>query len=289
MSKLALGTVQFGLKYGVGNRFGVPSETETAAILILARRGGVDTLDTAVSYGDCEARLGALGLHGWRIITKIPALPEGTFDPRTWLEDQVRESQRRLCVKRLDAVLLHHAADACGVAGSSVLGALRALKEAGLVSAIGVSIYDPIELDSLWPVWIPDIVQAPFNVLDRRLVRSGWLKRLSDAGVRVHARSVFLQGLLLMDAKERPASFDRWGRLLDRWAGWCTAQGHPQLDAALGFVCAQAEIERVVVGVETAAQLGQILQASSRVVALPPDDMMSDDRELLEPYRWRVK
>jgi len=289
MSRLALGTAQFGLTYGVANRLGRPSESEVREILALARRAGIDTLDTAIAYGDSEQRLGAVGVADWRIVSKVPAMPSGVADPVSWLKEQVAESLRRLHAAQLEAVLLHSATDAWGPAGGSILAGLRELKDAGLVRAIGVSIYDPEHLERIWPVWVPDIVQAPCNVLDRRLLSSGWLERLVDAGVRVHTRSVFLQGLLLMDPGERPATFAPWQPLLTRWFDWCASQGHAPLSAALNFVYAQRQIERVVVGVDSAAQLGQILEAFAQPCALPPADLSTDDRELLEPFRWTVK
>jgi aryl-alcohol dehydrogenase-like predicted oxidoreductase len=288
MSKLALGTVQFGQAYGVANTSGQIAPQAVAAILQLAAGQGIDTLDTAIAYGDSEAALGASGVSSWKVITKLPALPPATRDVARWVHQQVEGSLGRLRVARLDGLLLHHPADLLGPHGARLCAALAALKSAGTIAAAGVSIYDPGELDALWPLWQPEIVQAPCSVLDRRLLQSGWLPRLQRHGRRVHLRSVFLQGLLLMSARQRPAFFARWQSLLDRWLAWCAGRGLSPLQAALGFVCALPGAERVIVGVDSAGQLREILEAAQRGAPAPPEDLWSEDRELLEPARWRA-
>jgi aryl-alcohol dehydrogenase-like predicted oxidoreductase len=288
MSRLALGTVQFGLKYGVANESGQVSAPQIAAILERARSCGLDTLDTAIGYGESESRLGEAGIAGWHVVTKLPPLPAGTVSVAEWVESQVAASMRRLRVEGLDGLLLHRPADLLGPAGSSYVAALQSLRDRGQMRALGFSIYDPAELESLWPVCRPDLVQAPCNVLDRRLIHTGWLQRLSASGVRVHARSVFLQGLLLMDAARRLDAFARWRPLLDRWLGWCADNRTTPLQAALSFVLAQSGVERVVVGVDSAAHLEQILAASEVSVPLPPADLFCNDRDLIEPARWKL-
>jgi len=285
-SKLALGTAQFGRRYGVANTSGrVPAET-IAAILTLARQHRIDTLDTAVSYGESEECLGEVGVASWRVITKLPAVPDDDTDVANWVEAQVQGSLRRLRCKKLDGLLLHRAADLRGSHGATLIRTLALLKARDVIRSAGVSIYDPSELDALWLSWQPDIVQAPCNVLDRRLIQSGWLAKLDRQGVRVHLRSLFLQGLLLMPAARRPAFFARWRATLDRWLAWCADQGESPLQAALAFACSLSGTERVVVGVDSVAQLQEILTAEARAAASPPEELSCADRDLLEPWRW---
>ena len=113
----------------------------------------------------------------------------------------------------MEAVLLHFPGDLLSETGRDYIDALQALKSEGLIRAAGISIYDPSELNDIWPLWKPDIVQAPFNVLDRRLLHSGWLQKLIDHGVRVHTRSAFLQGLLLMPPIAQAGVFFALGSL----------------------------------------------------------------------------
>jgi hypothetical protein len=257
-------------------------------ILRRAAAAGIDTLDTAISYGDSEECLGRAGVSGWRVITKLPPLPPGESDVRGWVCREVEGSLRRLGVSQVEALLVHRPADLVGPAAAEYLRGLETVKKAGLARAIGVSVYGPSDLEMVWGNLRPDVIQAPLNVLDRRIVRSGWLAKLADHGVRLHARSAFLQGLLLMPAERRPAWFQKWSALLDRWLGWCRENGVSPLRAALAFSCSQPGIERVVVGVDSPAQLEEILAAKAIGVPSPPADLYSDDIDLVEPSRWVV-
>ncbi|HEY4365954.1 MAG TPA: aldo/keto reductase [Steroidobacteraceae bacterium] len=288
LTRLALGTAQFGLQYGVANRSGQVSVAEVGQILARAAAANVDTLDTAIAYGTSESCLGAAGVASWRVISKLPPLPGEVDDVRAWCEGQVRGSLSRLGIGRLEGLLLHRPADLLGPRMLEYRAALDALQAAGLVGVVGVSIYDPAELDALWPVFRPGIVQAPCNVLDRRLIRSGWLARLADRGVRVHVRSVFLQGLLLMPATRRPAAFARWREVLDAWDEWCSQHSTSPLSAAIAFLNAQPGIERYVIGVDSLMQLEEVLAAAGASSEVPPQGLFCDDRELIEPARWKL-
>ena len=272
MIRLALGTVQFGLNYGIANRSGQVVESEVGTILARAAAAGMDTLDTAIAYGQSEACLGRAGVTGWRVITKLPPLSQPVADVAQWVEELIGGSLRRLGIPQLEAILLHRSHDLLGPQGETYLRTLHDMKAAGMTRAIGVSVYDPGELDRLWPLWRPDLVQAPCNVLDRRLIHSGWLGRLDAAGVRVHLRSAFLQGLLLMPRPGSSGHVRAMERdLLDRWTGWCDERGVSPLAGALAFVRSLPGVERLVVGVDSAAHLEEIL-AVSFAESVPPDE-----------------
>ena len=107
MNRLALGTVQFGLNYGIANQQGQVSHDEAKAILDHASAHGIDTLDAAIAYGNSEQRLGEIGVQHWQVVSKLPAIPEGCSDISQWVADSVKESLQRLKIKRLYGLLLH--------------------------------------------------------------------------------------------------------------------------------------------------------------------------------------
>jgi aryl-alcohol dehydrogenase-like predicted oxidoreductase len=286
--KLALGTVQFGLKYGIANVVGQVPFNQMSSILNEARQAGIDTLDTAISYGDCEARLGELGIKNWNVITKIPALPKSLDYIEDWVLQQVHDSLQRIGVEQLDGLLLHQPSDILGPQGAIYVRTLEKIRDDGLVRSIGYSIYSPDELQILLPVFMPDIVQAPLNVIDRRLITSGWSQRLYDNGVRIHTRSAFLQGLLVMCDESRPSWFDRWQPFWQAWTDACTQSAVSPLELALGFVLAQPSVERVVVGVDTLRQMTEIINAARKSVTGEFPQIESQDRELIEPFRWKL-
>lgn len=288
LDHFALGTVQFGLPYGIANRTGQVMRNEAAAILDYAWSMGLNTLDTAVAYGESEARLGEVGVGQWRVVSKLRAVPQSCKDLAGWVQESLTGSLERLRIPRLRGLLLHRSQQLLSSQGDALYRALVILKEQGKVERIGVSIYGPDELDAIWPRYKLDLVQAPFNILDRRLAISGWLTRLHQAGAEVHVRSVFLQGLLLMEAVKRPATFDRWQALWQQWHRWLDDQALSPLQACLGFALSQPEIDRVVVGVDSLKQLQEILAAIDTSVVIPPKTLMSEDLDLINPSNWII-
>jgi aryl-alcohol dehydrogenase-like predicted oxidoreductase len=285
-NRLALGTVQFGLPYGVANQVGQVGSDEVAAILEHAWTAGLDTLDTAIVYGESEQRLGEVGVGQWRVITKLPAMPEKHDDVGAWVQESVLGALKRLRIPKLHGLLLHRSQQLLGAQGGTIYRALLTLKEQGKVDKIGVSIYDPDELDALWAHFQFDLVQAPFNIIDRRLATSGWLSRMHQAGIEIHVRSVFLQGLLLMEPTNRPATFRHWQLLWDQWHRWLDEQSMTPVQACLGFAMSQPEISRVVVGVDSLKQLQEILASVEAPNVMPPAALMSGDLNLINPSHW---
>ncbi|OFZ97446.1 MAG: hypothetical protein A3H35_11875 [Betaproteobacteria bacterium RIFCSPLOWO2_02_FULL_62_17] len=284
--KLAIGTVQFGLNYGIANRSGQVNQREARSILGYAKAHGIDTLDTAITYGDCETRLGEIGVTGWQVISKLPALPVHVQDVETWVRAQVQASLARLRMSCLRGFLLHRPEQLLGKHGDEIYCALSALKRQGLIEKIGVSIYNPGELDPLVRRFNLDLVQAPFNILDRRLITSGWMDRLARMNIELHARSVFLQGLLLMPNTRRPDKFNRWQPIWQRWQRWLAETGLTPLQACLRDALRQTGIARVVVGVDSLAQLEEILRAAEGPAPDLPEALHTNEIDLIDPARW---
>ena len=285
VERLALGTVQFGLAYGVSNAGGQVAADEVAAILSAARAVGIDTLDTAIAYGDSEAVLGQLGIRDWRVVSKLPALPTPAEDVACWVHAQFAASLQRLGVGYVEGLLLHRPDQLKGPGGDALWAALRGLREQGLVRRIGVSIYSHEELPELTAGRRFDLVQAPLNILDRSLVDSGWVQRLKEHGTELHVRSAFLQGLLLM-GPDRPARFARWQPIWQQWDDWLEQHGLSPLQASLRYCLSLPQVDRVVVGVESAAQLREIVDAAKGELPPPPDWSMPVDAMLVNPAKW---
>lgn len=284
--KLALGTVQFGLEYGIANKQGRVSRHEAKDILVHARSSGMDTLDTAIGYGDSEQRLGEIGIGDWRVISKLPAVPQDCCDIAQWVDAEVAGSLQRLGVERLYGLLLHRPQQLLEQGGDELYRALQQAKQAGLVQKIGVSIYDPAKLDALTSRFDLDLVQAPFNLLDRRLIESGWMERLAQRGMELHVRSVFLQGLLLMKPGERPVKFDRWSALWQEYDAWLERTQLTPAQACLRYALSFPGIARVIVGVDSVAQLEEVLHSAEGILPPVPVGMHCTDTDLLNPGRW---
>lgn len=287
-SRLALGTAQFGQTYGIANQSGQVSKSEVIRILNFAQEHGVDSIDTAIDYGDSERVLGQVGVGSFNVITKLPAVPDDVTDVQAWVNAMVNASLDRLGVPFVYGLLLHRPGQLSGVRGAALSIALKNIKAAGLVRKIGVSIYDPEELETILDCLPVDLIQAPFNLIDQRLHSSGWLDRLQANGVEIHVRSVFLQGLLLMPPTAVPGKFrKRWPKVWDTWYGWLSANpAVSAVQACIGFVHGFSQINRVVIGVDSPIQLSQIIEGLKIDSPKNWPAMEHYDRLLISPYLW---
>ena len=198
--QLCLGTVQFGMPYGITNNVGKVPEAEVCRILSLAASSGIQILDTAHTYGTAEKVLGDCWPNNApkRLISKLPA----AASRQAW-ESSFYTSLQRLQVSRLDGLLLHRASDLVQPNGIELLRWLESLRDRGLVDRIGVSIYESSDLKQL-PLDRLQLVQLPLSIYDQRMINDGTVARLQDMGISVHARSVLLQGLLLQSPLDWP-------------------------------------------------------------------------------------
>lgn len=260
---------------------------DARSILKTAKSAGIDTLDTAMGYGASERILGEIGVENMRIITKLPAVPDGCSDIQGWIKTSVLQSLDRLRITRIEGLLLHRPLQLKEPIGDEIYSALLHIKQEGLIEKTGFSIYSPDELDLLWENYKTDMIQAPLNILDHRLARSGWLDRLWKEGVSIHVRSIFLQGLLLMEERSLPPGFRRWARVWRNWGDWLKEKHMSPLEACVGFALSWKEIERVLVGVDSEQHLRQIIKSMEADPCPLPDWLESTDRDLIEPTRWK--
>lgn len=286
--KLILGTAQFGLDYGVANYDGKVPLSEVRTILHLADRHGINMLDTAAAYGNSEEVLGTVGVTHFHVISKVPPMPEEISSPSTWATQVVEQSLSKLKLPKLYTLLFHRPLELIGPSGDALLKAVHKMKEASMIERFGISIYSPEELDQVTPYFNPDVVQAPLNIFDRRLITSGWLQALANKGVEVHARSVFLQGLLLMDANERPPYFDLWEKELHRYDSWLSERQISALEGCFGYLNGLDNISRIVVGVNTAAQLEQVIDSMAIGTIEAPQNLTIKDEALINPSKWNL-
>ena len=255
-------------------------------MLQLASANHIDTLDTAIAYGESESRLGELGTQGFKLVTKLPALPDGCVDIEDWVDEQIAASLNRLRVNAVYGLLLHRPSQLLESDGGALYRSMRRIKDIGRAQKIGISISAPNELEALARPYRFDLIQAPLNLLDHRLQTTGWLRRLKDQGVEVHTRSTFLQGLLLMPQAAIPAKFLPWSELWSEWHGWLLRHHTSAVQACLAFPLSYPEIDRVVVGADNLHQLRQIAEAVAHAPPVELPDLHCDAENLINPACW---
>jgi aryl-alcohol dehydrogenase-like predicted oxidoreductase len=287
-SKIALGTVQFGIDYGVNSTGGQVQPKEVENILSYAYEKGINLLDTAPAYGNSEHVLGEINTNNFNIVTKTRHFDnsEITSNDLELLDQDFSRSLDNLKQDSVYGVLVHNADDLLKPGSDKIFDKLQELKQEKKIEKIGVSIYDHNQLQAILENFDIDLVQLPFNILDRRLIDSGMLSMLKNQGIEVHARSVFLQGLLLMNNQDRPEKFNHWNALWKIWSEWLNDNQITALEATIRHAVSTSEISKVLVGVDTADQLKGIITALSGALPDIPPEMFTNDVGLLNPSNW---
>lgn len=278
-ARLGIGTVQFGQAYGVSNLRGQVPLAEARTILARAARAGVGLLDTAANYGDAEQVLAQADTSAFRMVTKTISVSHG-------VPAVIARARRSIAaLGRVDLLLVHAVSDLLGAQGEELWAALRRLKDEGAVGGIGISAYVADDPAALAQRFKPDAMQVPFSLLDQRLLRDGSLARLKDMGVEVHARSIFLQGLLFLETP--PENLRYAAPLLNNVRGRIAAAGTTPLTAALSFVLSCPQVDVAVAGVTALKELEEILAAAAAPVpALDWSGFALTDARLLTPALW---
>ena len=292
LSRLTLGTAQLGLVYGKVRRTTPPGGAEVGRLLDRAVAGGISCIDTAGNYGDAEARVGA-----WLesapsppiVVSKLPPFFDVDDDAvETFVRASFDESLRRLGLARLDAYLVHRAAD---LHRPGVAGLLDEFRQSGRTRATGVSVYAPEQLDQALQEDAVEVVQAPASAVDQRFLRDGLLDRCREKGIVVFARSAFLQGVLLLDSDAVPDFLSPLQGVLDRLAGLAAEAGCTRAALCLAAALAQPGVDSVVIGVADAAELEANLAAFRDLPA--PEVAVEALRlaagvpaDLLDPRQW---
>ena len=276
MGKLVLGTVQFGLQYGV-NSAGRPSEDAVKGILAEAAKGGIATLDTSSAYGNSEEILGACITpeEGFKIVSKYPK-------GETPVSDMFNGSLNRLKVKQLYGYLLHHFEVYKN--NTKVWDDFVALKESGRVQKIGFSLYSPEELEFILNNKSPfDLIQVPFNIFDKKFLP--YMKDLHDKGVEIHVRSTFLQGLFFKDRESLPEKLQPMRKYLLQLDDFSQKSGLSISEIALNYNLQNPYIDGVLIGVDNVSQLKMNLAS---VKDTPIDiEIEVKEQELLNPVNWK--
>jgi len=264
--KIALGTVQFGLEYGISNTCGRTDQRSVNQILQYACDNGIDTIDTAAQYGESESVLGSFSDNNcnWNIVTKTPSFIHDSIQKRhtKQLRECFNNSLLNLNKKCIYGLLMHSCSDLFKNNGDFLFKEMEYLKSIGLVEKIGVSVYSKQEIDQVLDNFKIDLIQLPVSILDQTLIHDGSLTKLKKYGVEIHARSVFLQGLMFMEKDMIPSYFNPIIKNIDAFQNLAMELSFSRLELALSYVASICEIDKIVVGVNTINQLKEVIKAA---------------------------
>jgi aryl-alcohol dehydrogenase-like predicted oxidoreductase len=235
--------------------------------------------------------LGTNSLDTFKIVTKTPSFTTTHISDIevNQLSKTFQQSLIYLSCEKIYGLLIHNAENIFVPGGEKLLAAMVQLKEKGLVDKIGVSVYDSMQLDAVLEKFTPDLIQLPLSVFDQRMLNSGHLERLKNAGVEIHVRSVFLQGLLLMPLCDIPVFFEPIRPLLIRWHAAAEAQGLTVNQAALAFVKNILYVDTVLVGLDNLLQFRSCVDDFSIEVNFDAAGLACNDPLFVNPSRWQIK
>lgn len=299
--KLGLGTVQFGLSYGITNTDGQVSQTDALNILSCARKSGIDLLDTAAAYGSSEERLGCclneadeLG-SSFKLITKTVSLnmPEIGISDIKKVEQGFDSSLKNLGQPGVEGLLVHHVDDLLVPGGEHLYESMQQLKNTGKINKVGVSVYTGAQIEAVLKRYKIDLIQLPFNIFDQRLLANGLISELKKQGVEIHVRSIFLQGVLLAEINKIPQVLKPYQAIFNRFDEAIKGSGLSRLAVTLGFIESISEIDYAIVGAVSVAQLKSICDVKQSLYKNRISDLIDfnsfamDDEKLLNPGLWK--
>ncbi len=285
--KLGLGTVQFGMEYGIANQNSICDDAELLQILELARKSKLKILDTASAYGNAEKRLGnSMEIQSFKIVTKINAGIQSDYNHETTIK-AIQLSLKNLNLESMYGCLCHHPNTMKSDAGKQLRKQLSALKNDGVFEKIGVSIYDLQDIEHIIQCREIDLVQLPLNLFDQRFFQSGALNKLKDKDIEIHVRSAFLQGLLLMPEALVIEKKPRAANHVKKLNNFSENINMSKASLALAFISNIAEVDHIIVGVTSTSQLQDVIKAYG--YEIDPTDLRElsvTDEQVIDPRIW---
>lgn len=297
LSRFTIGTVQIGMTYGI-DTLGKPSDKEAQSILKYGLDSGINIFDTAPDYGDSEEIIGRF-LSSHKSDTYIVTKLDCHYDKDIWenkeiISRKIREdfnlSCRKLGLDKIPVYLVHNA-PAAFKNNAIVLDVLNEIKSEGKIGAVGVSLYTGDELKRCIDDKRVEVVQIPFNILDRRLVMSGLLDMAKKGGLIVFARSTYLQGLLLMEPERIPKYLNEAVGPVKKLRSIAEESGRSMKELCLKYVLSINGIDSVVVGINSVEQIEENIKVFGskpleKEIIEAVDKIPIPSENILNPYNW---
>lgn len=284
-NKLILGTVQFGLNYGINNLTGQPSEQEVFSIFDEAYIQGIQFLDTADAYGNAINIIGNYHLRGnntFKILSKFNCIEKGK------LGQSAKESLEKTHIPAFEVYSYHSFSSYSE--RPYLMDELLLLKQQGLIKKIGISIYTNDELQHVINDDFIDVIQLPFNLLDNQNIRGNFIDQAKQKEKEIHIRSVYLQGLFFMDTDSLPERLLSLKPYLQSLHDYCKKESITMETLALSYALYNRNIDQVLIGVDTKEQLIKNLNASKDIphaLDFINQQIQVKETELLNPVNWK--
>ncbi len=289
--KICIGGAQFGNPYGISNQTKKKiSFYELNKIFKLIHYSKINYLDTAFDYDlSVSVKKINFNFNNINIITKIPYRYFKEKDYLEIIEKKLKKDLNKFKIKRFYGVLIHDFINFKKKDKNKIKNTLEYLIKKKLTKKIGLSIYHQKEFYNFREIIKPNIVQGPVNLFDNSMIKNNFLKFLEDEKIEFHARSIFLQGLLLMDPNNLPNYFVKWSKYFSHLKMWSLKNNISIYNASLLYVCSFKNIKKIIVGFQTCNQLGEFINFKSKK-KISFDKIINFDypKKLIKPYYWKT-
>ena len=284
--KYTVGTANFGNKYGIKNKEKKLSLSNSKKILLLANQNKIKNIDTAIAYGNSQNYIGKLYAKKYKVSTKLEKIPLNLKNLEIWFNENINNSLKFLNIKKIDTLILHYPKDLLGKNGKSLYKLIQSLKNKKIINKFGISLYNINEIYEYSSKYKIDVVQIPFNIIDRRILNNNTINYLNNKKIEIHIRSIFMQGLLLMKNKDRPKKFMKWKSIWKNYENWIKKSKLNKLEACLGYALSFPQFDKIIIGCDNVNQLAEILKIKKSVVN-PPRNISTNDKKLINPFNWK--
>ena len=289
IQRLILGSANFGnTNYGITNNSNL-NFTSIKNILNFIKKKGIKKIDTAINYGNAQKNIGKVNNGYFKITSKLPRIPNNLSNIENWIEKKISLTLDELNTNCLEGLLFHDSAQLFEKNGEKIFSIISKIKKEKKIKKIGFSIYSPLELKKISQNYDFDIIQIPLNIFDQRFLNKDLIKQMKKKKCEIQARSIFLQGLLLVNTNKLPINFLKWKYSFDKWNNWLINNNIDNITAALKFVLQIKEIDNIIISCQNVDQLKKILKIEDHNVnkVLFPSSLSNFDEKLINPQYWQ--
>lgn len=281
--KFIIGTANFNSKYHIRKKKKINLSLKKK-ILNTAKRNGINFIDTAPDYSNSEKIIGKMNSSNFKIISKIQKInKKKKMNQSISLVQNIKNTLKNLRTKKIHGLLVHNVQDLLRNK-KYYLEAFRSLKDKKLVNYIGVSLYNSEDIFKILKFWKPDIIQIPYNIIDRRIEKKKFINSIKKNKIKLHVRSIFFKGILT-DKKNFPSKLKKWKDKVDKWFLWCHENNIQPFEASYLFVKENKLIDNFVISFDDPQQILQLLKIKNlRKLNYP--DIKSYDKKFINPYNW---
>ena len=284
--KIIIGSANVNVSYGLkknkisGNKF--------KKLLNFAKTKKLRIIDTSPSYGDAEKVIGSINKN-FQIITKKTKISFSIKNKNIekWILNKLNSSQNNLKLKKIHGILIQDAKTLLTHRGKKIYYIIKKLKKLGIIKKIGISIYDFRILTKIIEKFKIDFIQAPFNILDQRLLHNKLNLKIKKKGIKIHARSIFLQGLLTEKNIKLPKKNSaELKKILSQWNDWTKKNNIDPLHACLEFILINKNIDKFVIGFNNLDQLKQVVNYKKKNINFSNFRIKIKNPNILDPRKW---